>query len=110
MDWFPDGLVIDFDGSKESRNLDVAPRIRRGILYDSLDFVRGRRTSKKNSDYETTALSVAGEIVLIFMARTAGNRKLRARWRALLKTLNIRAAIGTAPSYTRNHARAKLLL
>jgi hypothetical protein len=66
----------------------------RGILQDATAFARDLRIGKRRSGFDVTALCDGGELRLILIADLNAPRTARGRWRHLVTTLNVRAAIG----------------
>jgi hypothetical protein len=66
----------------------------RAILQDASAFARDLRIGKRRSKSDVTALCAGGELRLILIAELQAGREKRGRWRHLVTTLNVRAAIG----------------
>jgi hypothetical protein len=66
----------------------------RAILQDASAFARDLRIGKRRSKWDVTALCAGGELRLILIAELQAGREKRGRWRHVVTTLNVRAAIG----------------
>jgi hypothetical protein len=77
----------------------------RAILADAVAFARDLRISRRRSRFDVTTLCSGGELRLIFVADLRVGRKPRGRWRHLVTTLDVRAAIGGEQRARREPAR-----
>lgn len=79
----------------------------RGILQDATAFARDLRIGRRRSGFDVTALCDGGELRLILIADLNAPRTARGRWRRLVTTLNVRAAIGGVRSGRRPARRPR---
>jgi hypothetical protein len=90
----PGGVVYFPDRSAPAFFDDLPPRERRSIMADAVGFARELRGNARPSKFDVTALSVAGDLRLIFVVERRFDRQARDRWRSLIKQLNVDAALG----------------
>jgi hypothetical protein len=90
---FPSGIVYNPETPRPGPLQAFPSRQRRRILHDAVAFVRHLRPAKTAQSHEVTALSIAGEINLVFLVDRRTGTRQRKRWRNRIRQLNIQAAI-----------------
>ena len=102
----PGGIVFAPEEPVPEQLVGVPGSELRAILQDATAFARDLRIGKRRSGSDVTALCDGGELRLILIADLDAPRAVRGRWRHLVTTLNVRAAIGGVRAGPRP-ARAK---
>lgn len=90
---FPDGVAYAPDEPIPSALEALPSREKRIVMLDAAVFARDFRPSARRSRFDVTAFCAGGELRTIFVVDRAGSRARRARWRALVRELNLRAAL-----------------
>ncbi|HEV2695792.1 MAG TPA: hypothetical protein VG347_23085 [Verrucomicrobiae bacterium] len=92
---FPEGHVWA-PGGPVGGLADLSPKQTRELVGDAVVFARDFYPNVRNSGSEVTALCDGHKLQLVFVTGRGGDLALRARWRSLVRNLNLNGATGLA--------------
>lgn len=93
-DLIPPGVIYSPDAAIPEMLTTLSSRERRRILVAGVQFARHLEVPPRRSRFDVTSFCADGQLKLIFIVDRKYDRKQRTRWRALIKTLNLEAALG----------------
>jgi hypothetical protein len=95
-------------GRRGQNGTPLASAYRRTIISDAARFAVELRPGRRRSRFEATALCLAGQLELIFVADRYADPRLRCRWRETIRHANVKAALGKVALTPRQPARAQV--
>jgi hypothetical protein len=98
---FPRGLVYDPMRPMPHEFNRLTSEEKRSILSDAVACVRDSGPARKRASLDVTAFCVGGELRLIFLVERRISRKLRHKWRTMVRGLSLAASLRLAPRAAR---------